>query len=74
MMRFFYLYTGWRRLVLISSDGDAYRGGATTIKSSLESNPAYDFLIAHHYSDVKINASIAQIDQMWSTIIYEARG
>ena len=73
-MRFFYMYTGWRRLVLVSSDGDAYRGGSTTIKSALERYPIDGFLIAHHYSDIKINASEAQIDQIWSTVIYEARG
>ncbi|XP_053384657.1 atrial natriuretic peptide receptor 1-like [Mercenaria mercenaria] len=73
MMTFFYYYTGWRRLVLISSDGDDYRGGAETIESALARSFWDPFLVVHHYSDVRINASIAQIDQMWSSIIFEAR-
>lgn len=73
MMRFFYYYTGWKRLVLISSDGDDYKGGAEIIETALDFYIADEFKIVHHYTDVSINASSSQIDQILSSIIYEAR-
>ncbi|KAL4224656.1 hypothetical protein ACF0H5_015353 [Mactra antiquata] len=75
IMTLFYYYTGWRRLIMISSDGEDYRTGATTIETNLKNvlNSQFGFVIAHHYSDVSINATTAEIDDMFSSIIYEGR-
>ncbi|XP_053384831.1 atrial natriuretic peptide receptor 1-like [Mercenaria mercenaria] len=73
IMTLFYYYTGWRRLVMISSEGDDYKSGAITIETNLKSHASNGFLIAHHYSDVNINATAAEIDQILSNIIHEGR-
>ncbi|XP_060604135.1 atrial natriuretic peptide receptor 1-like [Ruditapes philippinarum] len=73
IMTLFYYYTGWRRLVMISSEGDDYKSAAGVIETNLKEHAANYFLLAHHYSDVNINASAKEIDQILSNIIYEGR-
>ena len=73
IMMLFYFYTGWRRFVVISCRGDDYVGAAATIEDSLELQSFRGFYLVHHYSEISTNAATNTIDQILSSIIYEAR-
>ena len=72
-MTLFYFYTGWRRLIIISSEGDDYAAGADTIITNLNLYTFNGFNIVHHYEKVTIGASQDEIDSIFSTIIHEGR-
>ena len=72
-MTLFYYYTGWRRLIIISSEGDDYAAGAETITTNLAYHSINGFNIVHHYEKVTIGASEDEIDTIFSAIIYEGR-
>ncbi|XP_052248271.1 guanylate cyclase 2G-like [Dreissena polymorpha] len=73
IMMSFYDYTGWRRFVIISIDRAEYRAAAATIESSIRLYEIKGFFVAHHYSGVKRNSSVADIDLMLNNIIREGR-
>ena len=72
-MTLFYYYTGWRRLVLISSEGDDYVAAAETIVTNLDQHAVNGFNIVHHYEKVNVGATDAEIDAIFSNIIHEGR-
>lgn len=72
MMSFFF-YTKWQRFIIISTTGDDYVATANTIKNNIKLNEINGFNIAHHYSEIKTNASALDIDEMLSNIIHEGR-
>ena len=74
IMMFFYYYTGWRRFVIISSEGDDYRSGAETVSYSMKKHTSTGFMIAHHYEEVRIQPTDAEIDVILENIMHEARG
>lgn len=74
IMMMFYYYTGWRRFVIISSEGEDYRSGAETITHSLKQHSQMGFHIAHHYEEVRIRATEAEYDAILRNVIHEARG
>ncbi|XP_052799084.1 atrial natriuretic peptide receptor 1-like [Mya arenaria] len=73
IMMLFYYYTGWRRLVIISSDRPEYRAAAETIKNSIEQHAVNGFYVSHHYNDITLNPSDDVIDTMLRNIIHEGR-
>ena len=72
-MTLFYFYTGWRRLIIISSEGDDYTAGADTITTNLGYYSLMGFNIVHHYEKVTIGASQDEIDTIFNAIIHEGR-
>ena len=72
-MTLFYYYTGWRRLIIISSVGDDYVAAAETIVTNLGYYSFHGFNVVHHYEKVSTNASASDIDSMLSAIIHEGR-
>ena len=73
-MILFFFYTGWTRYVVISSEGEEYLAGTETILTAMKGNPIRTFDIVHHYDDVRINPTQADIDLILGRVIYEARG
>ena len=73
-MTLFYYYTGWRRMVIISTDGDDYSAAAETIITNLGYHVVSGFNIVHHYERVRMGITDVEIDRILTNIIYEARG
>ena len=73
-MVLFYYYTGWRRFVIVSSKGEDYIATSDTIERSIDSLSARGFRVVHHYREVSTNATVGEIDQIFSSIKFEARG
>jgi len=73
-MMLFFFYTGWRRMVMVSSDRPEYLAAATAIEDAVQAYTFAGFTLNHHYSGVGMNASADTIDAIYGTIIYEARG
>ncbi|KAL4224652.1 Retinal guanylyl cyclase 1 [Mactra antiquata] len=65
--------TKWARFVLISSNGADYKEGATSIEASLKSTNKKDLKIYYPYTNVRINASDTEIQDMFNSITREGR-
>ena len=72
MVQFYYQYK-WKRLIMISTIGDAYEAGAAVIEESLKQHKQNNYTIAHHYSNVRRNATDDVIDAMLNNIKHEGR-
>ena len=58
---------------MISSEGYDYTSAADVIEANIKDHAPNGFLLAHHYSDVNMNASTSEIDQILSSIVHEGR-